>query len=93
VKGLPKDALIEKQVLYHTGRRHSDVDEDEEGDTDTVLSYPPIYSTGMNQSAFRLFFELLSYLTRIRWQNHSSKAIMKCDPKYRIFSVPQLLPR
>ncbi|KAI0284373.1 hypothetical protein BGY98DRAFT_1087615 [Russula aff. rugulosa BPL654] len=42
VKGLPKDALIEKQVLYHTGRRYSDIDEDEEGDT--ALSFL-IYST------------------------------------------------
>jgi len=43
VKGLPKDALVEKQVLYHTGRRYSDIDEDEEGDT--ALFYPPTYST------------------------------------------------
>ncbi|KAF8484914.1 hypothetical protein DFH94DRAFT_837050 [Russula ochroleuca] len=45
VRGLPKDALIEKQVLYHTGRGFSA--EDEEGDDgDTAhLSCPPIYST------------------------------------------------
>jgi hypothetical protein len=46
VKGLPKDALIEKQVLYHTGRRYSDIDEDEGEEGDTALSYTPIYSTG-----------------------------------------------
>jgi len=47
VKSLPKDALIEKQVLYHTGRRYSDIninEDDEEGDN-TPLSYPPINST------------------------------------------------
>lgn len=44
VKGLPKDALVEKQVLYHTGRGYSDIDEDEE-EGDTALSYPPICST------------------------------------------------
>jgi diphthine-ammonia ligase len=49
VKSLPKDALIEKQVLYHTGRRYPDIDEDEGGDT--ALSYPPIYSTGTYESA------------------------------------------
>jgi hypothetical protein len=68
VKGLPKDALIEKQVLYHTGRRYSDTDEDEDEEGDTALSYPPIYSTG-TESAPCLSFpakEGSSYLTRIR---------------------------
>lgn len=50
MKGLPKDALIEKQVLYHTGRRYSDIDEEDEGG-DTALSSPPIYSTGTYESA------------------------------------------
>ncbi|KAI9512204.1 hypothetical protein F5148DRAFT_1164787 [Russula earlei] len=42
VRGLPKDALIEKQVLYHTGRGISAIDE--EGDV-TVVSCPPIHGT------------------------------------------------
>ncbi|KAH9977937.1 hypothetical protein BGW80DRAFT_1435618 [Lactifluus volemus] len=41
VKGLPKDALIEKQVLHHTGRGCT---VDEEGDIAPV-SCPPIYSS------------------------------------------------
>ncbi|KAI0251255.1 hypothetical protein BJV78DRAFT_1275365 [Lactifluus subvellereus] len=41
VRGLPKDALIEKQVLYHTGRGGA-VDED--GDT-VPVSCPPIYGS------------------------------------------------
>lgn len=60
MKGLPKDALVEKQVLYHTGRGYSAVD-DEEGDT----AHAPIYSTGIGPF---LFFPTKegSYLTRIR---------------------------
>jgi len=42
VKGLPKDALIEKQVLYHTGRGFSAADD--EGDTAPV-SCLPVYGT------------------------------------------------
>lgn len=65
MKGLPKDALVEKQVLYHMGRRYSDIDEDEdeEGEGDTALSScSPIYSTGTNQiesaaPPFRLFVQ------------------------------------
>jgi len=30
VKSLPKDALVEKQVLYHTGRCHVSDDDDDE---------------------------------------------------------------
>ncbi|KAI0303257.1 hypothetical protein BC826DRAFT_903387 [Russula brevipes] len=41
VKALPRGALVEKQVLYHTGRGFS---ADEEGDTAPV-SCPPIHST------------------------------------------------
>lgn len=45
--GLPKDALIEKQVLYHTGRGFSAEGEEGDDDGDTAhLSCPPIYSTG-----------------------------------------------
>ena len=47
VKGLPKDALIEKQVLYHTGRGFSAADEEEESGDTAHLSCPPIYSTGI----------------------------------------------
>jgi diphthine-ammonia ligase len=43
VKGLPKDALIEKQVLYHTGRGCA---ADEDGDTAPV-SCPRIYGSGI----------------------------------------------
>jgi diphthine-ammonia ligase len=46
VKGLPKDALIEKQVLYHTGRVSAG---DEDGDNMPV-SCPPIYGSGISQS-------------------------------------------
>jgi hypothetical protein len=59
VKGLPKDALVEKQVLYHTGRGYSAVDDDE-GDT----AHAPIYSTGIGP--FCSFQQEGSYLTRIR---------------------------
>ena len=48
VKGLPKDALIEKQVLYHTGRGFSAADD--EGDTAPV-SCLPVYGTGILDSA------------------------------------------
>jgi len=41
VRGLPKGALIEKQVLYHTGRGCA---ADEDGDTAPV-SCPPIYGS------------------------------------------------
>jgi len=48
VKTLPKNALIEKQVLYHTGRAFSAPDacdcDSEEGDN-TPVSSPPIYGT------------------------------------------------
>jgi len=47
VKGLPKDALIEKQVLYHTGRGYSAIDDEEEGDNTAhqAVSCPSIYNT------------------------------------------------
>jgi diphthine-ammonia ligase len=60
VKGLPKDALIEKQVLYHTGRVCADDDED--GDTAPV-SYPPIYSSGISQ-LFPIHHPYSPYLIR-----------------------------
>jgi diphthine-ammonia ligase len=47
VRGLPKDALIEKQVLYHTGQGCA-VDED--GDL-APLSCSPIYGTGIGLSS------------------------------------------
>ena len=47
VRGLPKGALIEKQVLYHTGRGFcADDDDDDEGDTATPVSCPASYSAG-----------------------------------------------
>ena len=46
VRGLPKDALIEKQVLYHTGRGFCADDDGDEDDTATPVSCPASYSTG-----------------------------------------------
>lgn len=46
VSGLPKGALIEKQVLYHTGRGSSVADDGNEGDTATPVSFPASYGTG-----------------------------------------------
>jgi len=45
VAGLPKGALIEKQVLYHTGRGFSAADDGNEDDTAAPVSFPASYGT------------------------------------------------
>ncbi|KAH9077328.1 hypothetical protein EDB83DRAFT_2645725 [Lactarius deliciosus] len=51
VKDLPKGALIEKQVLYHTGRGFAaDVDDHEDGDIAPV-SHLPLYGSGADAFA------------------------------------------
>jgi len=69
VKALPKNALIEKQVLYHTGRAFSVSDasdcDSEEGDS-TPVTCPPIYGTGIG---YRSVPSSGSHLIRIRRRN------------------------
>jgi hypothetical protein len=88
VRGLPKGALIEKQVLYHTGRGVSVDDDGDEGDTATPVSCPASYSTGA--AWFPIKSRVLSESDTP--QKHSPKATLKCDPKYRISNTPQHPP-
>jgi diphthine-ammonia ligase len=47
VSCLPKGALIEKQVLYHTGRGFSAAGDGNEDDTAAPVSFPASYGTGI----------------------------------------------
>jgi hypothetical protein len=78
VRALPKGALVEKQVLYHTGRGFSAVDD--EGDT-TPVAYLPVYETGIIDSSFHQK-QVLSDLDVP--QKHSLKATRTWDAKYCI---------
>jgi hypothetical protein len=46
VKALPRDALVEKQVLLHTGRVLGP-DEDEEGEDASWHNRPAIFESGV----------------------------------------------
>ncbi|KAH9062846.1 hypothetical protein EDB87DRAFT_1710829, partial [Lactarius vividus] len=63
VKDLPKGALIEKQVLYHTGRGFAADDDDEDGDI-TPVSHLPLYGSDVFAEAETDIRYEVSYLQR-----------------------------
>jgi len=93
VKDLPKGALIEKQVLYHTGRGFSAADEEEESGDTAHLSCPPIYGTELFVEGDT---EVRSEVSRI--QRVTSSAAVICgkgssnwaDVAHRLKAAPHL---
>ncbi|KAI9466868.1 hypothetical protein BJY52DRAFT_1110889 [Lactarius psammicola] len=63
VKDLPKGALIEKQVLYHTGRGFAADDDDEDGEI-APMSHLPLYGSDVFAEAETDIRYEVSYLQR-----------------------------
>lgn len=58
VKALPKNALIEKQVMLHTGRREI---EDDEGEVEDQIADPVLCASETEGNGFKIYHETLKF--------------------------------